>query len=78
MSEELEHSDRRVNCDEATRVSNASYHLAVVATDTLLDSQLSVQSSLMEHGRLFPTPFGRLTVSGQTRGRGRQNGEIEG
>ena len=57
VSEGFEHSDRRVNCDEAAlpcvephlrrldcrhvgcdaaiRVSNASYHLAVVASDVL-------------------------------------------
>ena len=45
VSKELDLSDRRVDCDAATRVLNASCHLAVVASDVLLDSELSEQSS---------------------------------
>ena len=37
----VDNSDRRVDCDVATRVPNASYHLAVVASDVLLNSELS-------------------------------------
>ena len=40
MAEELHLSDERVDCDAATRDLNASYHLAVVASDVLLDSEL--------------------------------------
>ena len=43
---------RKVGCDTATRVWNTSLHLAVVASDVLLDSELSEQSSSMRHGRL--------------------------
>ena len=51
----------KVGCDAVTRVSNASYHLAVVASDVLFDSELSEQSSSMMRGRFFPTPFGRAS-----------------
>ena len=34
-------------------------HLAVVASDVLLEWDLSEQTSSIGHGRLFPTPFGR-------------------
>ena len=61
VSEGLDHSYRRVDCEAATRASNASCHLAVVASDVLLDLELSEASSPMGHGRLFPTPFGRTS-----------------
>ena len=32
---------RKVGCDAATRVSNASSHLAVIASSVVLDSELS-------------------------------------
>ena len=51
--------DQRVNCEWAARVPNVSCHLAVVASDVMLDSEPSEQSSSIGHGRLFPTPFGR-------------------
>ena len=54
VSEGLDHSDRRVDCDAATRVSNALYHLAVVASDVLLDSGISVNGPSLGRGRLFP------------------------
>ena len=57
----FDHSDRRVDCDAAARVSSASYHLAVVASDVLLDSDLSEKSSSTGRGRLFPTSFGRTS-----------------
>ena len=44
-----------------TRVSNASYHQAVVASDVLLDSELSDKRSSIGHGRHFTTPFGRIS-----------------
>ena len=50
---------RKAGCDAGTLISNASYHLAVVASDVLLDSEISEKSSSMEHGRFFPAPFGR-------------------
>ena len=50
---------RRVDCDEATRLSNVSCPLAVVASDVLLGSELSEKGSSIKYGRLFPTPFGR-------------------
>ena len=59
--EGLDHSDRWVDCDAVTRVSNASYHLAIVASGALLDSELSEQSSSMGQGRFFPSPFGRTS-----------------
>ena len=43
---------RQVGCDAAARVWHASYHLAVVASDVLLGSELSEQSSSVRHGRL--------------------------
>ena len=43
---------------EATRVLDVSHHLAAVASDALVESELSEQSSSIEHVRLFPTPFG--------------------
>ena len=43
---------RKVGCDAASRVWNAWYHLAVVASDVLLDSEHSEQSSSVERGRL--------------------------
>ena len=51
----------KVGCDAAARFSNASYHLVVVASDVLFHSELSEQSSLMMHGRFFPTLFGRAS-----------------
>ena len=57
----LDHSDRWVDCDAVTRVSNASYHMAIVAAGALLDSELSEQSSSMGQGFLFPTAFGRTS-----------------
>ena len=50
-----------VDCDAVTRVSNASYHLAIVASGALLDLELSEQRSSMGQGRFFPTPFGRTS-----------------
>ena len=50
-----------VDCDAVSRVSNASYHLAVIASSALLDSELSGQSSSMVQRRFFPTPFGRTS-----------------
>ena len=66
VSEELEHWCRRaeaasVGCVDATLVPNVWYHLAVVASVVLLDSELSEQSSPIGHGRLFPTPFARAS-----------------
>ena len=52
---------RKVGCDAATRVSNASCHLAVVASNVVLDSDLSEKSSSIGRGRLFPIPFGRTS-----------------
>ena len=61
VSEGLDHSDRWTDCDAVTRVSNASHHLAIVASGALLDSELSEQSSSMGPGRFFPTLFGRTS-----------------
>ena len=55
----LTSSDRWGDCVAATRVSNASYHLAVIASSALLDSKLSEQSSSIGQDRFFPTAFGR-------------------
>ena len=56
---ELDLSDRRVDCATATRVSIASYHLAVVASDVLLDSENS-QSTAHRSGTAvsFSSPSG--------------------
>ena len=54
-------SDRWVDSDAVTRVSNASYHLAIVASGALLDSELSEKSSSMGQVRFFPTAFGRTS-----------------
>ena len=57
-------SELRRQLDEAhaaTRVSNATYHLAVTASNVLLDSELSEQSSSMGQGRFFRTAFGRTS-----------------
>ena len=58
VSEGLDHSDRWVDCDAVTRVSNASYHLAIVASGALLDLELSEQSSSMGKVVSFPPPSG--------------------
>ena len=57
VPEGLHLSDRRVDCGAAARDLNASYHLAVVASDVLLDSELSEQSSSIKAFSL-PLPPG--------------------
>ena len=53
----LDHSDRWVDCDAATRVSNASYYLAVIASSAVLDSELSGQTHRWCNVVSFPLPL---------------------
>ena len=61
VSERLDQSDRRVDCAAAAHISNASYHLSVVASDVVLDLEHSEKSSSIGRGCLCPTPFGRTS-----------------
>ena len=53
---------RHVDCDEATGAENVSYHLADVASDVWLESELTEQNSSIGRGCFFPTPFGNPIV----------------
>ena len=57
----LDHSDKQNGCEVAARVSNVSYHLVVVASGVLLDSELSEKSSSIGRVRILPTPVGRTS-----------------
>ena len=54
----LDHSDRRVDCAAAARVPHASYHLAVVTSDVLLDSDSQSRAHRSGTAVSVPLPSG--------------------